>query len=85
MDKVSMGSLEQRLGIRTLSLKKVQDIKVDGGIATVTMILHNDKFNTDLELLGELQNKDGYWQAMRIVNTVDCFNKLFELEKKAAK
>lgn len=83
-DKVSMGSLDQRLGIRTLSLKKVQDIKVNGNIATVTMVLHNEKFNTDLDLLGEMESRDGYWQATRIINIVDLFKKLFELESAAA-
>jgi hypothetical protein len=83
--KVSMGALDQRLGISTLSLKKMQDIKVDGNTATVTMILHNDKFNTDLEMLGELQNKDGYWQATRIINIVQCFQQLFDLEAKTKK
>jgi hypothetical protein len=80
-ERVSMGALDRRLGIRTLSLKKLHEVRVDGNIATVTMIVHNDKFNTDLEMLGELQNKDGYWQATRIINIVDCFQKLFDLEK----
>ncbi len=82
LDKVSMNTLDQRLGIRTLSLKKVQDVKVHGNMATVTMLLHSEKFNTDLELLGELESRDGYWQATRIINIVDCFTKLFELEAK---
>jgi len=84
-DKVSMAALDQRLGIRTLSLKQVKSIKVNGSTATVTMLLHNGKFNTDLEMLGEMQNKDNYWQATRIVNIVDCFKKLFELEKQNTK
>lgn len=84
-DKASMSALDQRLGIRTLSVKNVQDIKVDGNTATVNMIVHSGKFNTDLDLIGELQNKDGYWQATRIVNVVDGFNKLFACERKASK
>lgn len=80
-DQVSMGALDERLGIRTLTVKEVKDIKVDGDKATVTLLVHNGKFDTDLEMLGELQNKDGYWQATRIINVVDCFQKLFDLEK----
>ncbi|MDZ4837530.1 MAG: hypothetical protein SGJ27_27405 [Candidatus Melainabacteria bacterium] len=83
--KVSMGSLDERLGISSLSLKKMGDIKVDGDTATVTMTLHNEKFNTDIDMLGELQKKDGYWQATRIINIVDCFQKLFDLEAKTIK
>lgn len=82
-DKVSMSVLDKRLGIRTLSVKDVKGIKVEGSTATVTVTLHSEKFNTDFDLLGELQNKDGYWQATGITNTVDCFTKLFELERKA--
>ncbi len=78
-DKVSLGALDDRLGIRTLSLKKLQDIKVNGNIATVRMILHSGKFNVDFDMFGELENKDGYWQATRIVNIVECFQKLFDL------
>ncbi|MBX9691551.1 MAG: hypothetical protein K2Z81_04145, partial [Cyanobacteria bacterium] len=81
-EKVSMGSLDKRLGIRTLSLKQLQEVKVNGNIATVTMILHSGKFNSDLDMRGELENKDGYWQASRITNVVDCFQRLFELEGK---
>jgi hypothetical protein len=81
LDKASMSTLDARLGIKTISLTKIQDIKVNGNVAIVTMILHSEKFNTDLELIGEMQNKDGYWQATRIVNVVDFFNKLFELER----
>lgn len=84
-NKVSMGALDQRLGIRTLSLKEMQDVRVNGNTATVTLILHNEKFNTDLAMLGDLENKDGYWQATRIVNIVDCFQKLFDLEAKSGK
>lgn len=80
-DKVSMGALDQRLGIRTLSLKKLQEIKVNGNTATVSMLLRNAKFDADIEMVGELQNKDGYWQATRIINIVEFFQKLFELEK----
>jgi len=81
-NKVSMGVLDQRLGIRTLQLKEVKSIQVTGNDATVTMLLHSGKFNTDLELLGELRNRDGYWQATRLLNVVQCFEKLFELEGK---
>ncbi len=81
-DKVSMGTLDKRLGIRTLSLKKIEEVRVNGETATVTMILHNEKFNTDLELRGELQNKGGYWQTSRFTNIVDFFQRLFELEGK---
>ncbi len=84
-DKVSMGSLDKRLGISTMSLKKVQELNAGGNTATVTIILHNEKFDTDLDLVGELQNKDGYWQATRIINIVDCFKKLFELEQQTTK
>ncbi|MBX9667761.1 MAG: hypothetical protein K2X93_09095 [Candidatus Obscuribacterales bacterium] len=84
-NKVSMGSLDRRLGISTLSVRQVRDIKVEGNTATITMIVHNEKFNTDLEMVGELQNKDGYWQATRIVNAVACFQQLFDLEAKNAK
>lgn len=84
-DQVSMGSLDKRLGIRTLTVTEMKEIKVNGDTATVTMLLHSGKFNTDLEMIGELQNKDGYWQAIRIVNVVDCFKKLFELEKQSTK
>lgn len=84
-DKVSMGALDKRLGITTLSVKDMKGIKVDGNTATVTMVLHNGKFNTDLEMLGEMQNNDGYWQATRIINVVDCFQKLFDLEKQNTK
>lgn len=79
-DKVSMGSLDQRLGIRTLSLKKIQDIKVSGNLATVTLALHNEKFKTDLQLTGELESRDGYWQATRLTNIVEFFQRLFDLE-----
>lgn len=79
-DKASMGTLDQRLGLKTISLTKVQDIKVDGSTATVTMLLHSGKFDTELPLVGEMQNKDGYWQATRILNSVEVFGKLFELE-----
>lgn len=82
-DKASMGTLDQRLGIKTITLTKVQDIKVNGESATVTMILHSGKFNTDLNLIGEMQNKDGYWQATKILNSVEVFGKLFELERTA--
>lgn len=84
-DKVSLGALDQRLGIRTLSLKKLQDIKVNGNIATVRMVLHSGKFNVDFDMFGELESKDGYWQATRIVNVVECFQKLFELGNKGTK
>ncbi len=84
-DQASMGALDKRLGIKTLSLKELKGIKVDGNTAIVTMLLHNGKFNTDFEFLGELQNKDNCWQATRIVNVVDCFKKLFELEKQNIK
>ncbi len=81
LDKASMSTLDKRLGIKTITLTKIQDIKVDGNLAVVSMSLHNEKFNADLVLVGEMQNKDGYWQATRIVNVVDFFNKLFELER----
>lgn len=84
-DKVSMGALDERLGIRTLSLKKLQEIKVDGDRATVRMLLHNGKFNADFEMVGEMEHKDGYWQATRIINVVDCFQTLFDLESKSTK
>ena len=84
-DQASMGALDKRLGIKTLSLTELKSIKVDGNTATVTMLLHNGKFNTDFEFLGELQNKDNCWQATRMVNVVDCFRKLFELEKQNIK
>lgn len=84
-NNVSMASLDKRLGLRTLTVTEMKGIKVDGDTATVTMLLHSGKFNTDLEMIGELQNKDGYWQAIRIVNVVDCFKKLFELEKQTTK
>ena len=83
--QASMGALDKRLGIKTLSLTELKSIKVDGSTAIVTMLLHNGKFNTDFELLGELQNKDNCWQATRIVNVVDCFKKLFDLEKQSIK
>jgi hypothetical protein len=84
-DQASMGALDKRLGIKTLSLKELKGIKVDGNTAMVTMLLHNGKFNADFEFLGELQNKDNCWQATRIVNVVDCFRKLFKLEKQSIK
>lgn len=83
--KVSLGSLDKRLGIRTLSVKEVKEVKVNGDTATVTLLLHNQKFDTDLTLRGELRSKDGYWQAARFTNIADCFQKLFELEGKSTK
>ncbi len=84
-NKVSMGSLDRRLGISTLSVRQVRAINVEGNTATVTMVMHNAKFNVDLEMVGELQNKDGYWQATRLVNVVKCFQQLFDLESKNTK
>jgi hypothetical protein len=84
VSKVSMDSIDKRIGIRTLSLNKIQSIRVDGNIATVTMLVHSGKFNIDLELMGEMQGRDGYWQATRLVNVAQCFEKLFELEGKTS-
>jgi hypothetical protein len=83
-DRASMGKLDQRLGLKTIVLSKIQDIKVNGSEATVTMLLHSGKFDADLQLIGEMQNKDGYWQATRILNTVEVFGRLFELERAKA-
>ena len=64
---MSRRNLERHIPLDKLSLKDVQLTKQESGLATATLVLHNEALNKDFLAKLLLQSNDaGDWQIRRI-------------------
>jgi hypothetical protein len=77
---VSLANSDERLGFRKHAYKGITASTVEGGTARLELLLHNEKYNTDLPLDVVMRKMDGYWQVTELSNFPQFCGKLAQLE-----
>lgn len=76
----TVSSLNERLCLTQNDFKRISDIKSEGKLANVTLLLHNVPHNKDLNLKVQMRDMGGYWQVTRMLNFPEFAGELSALE-----
>lgn len=77
---MSLGAVERRLCLSQNDLKKVENVKSDGKLATVTVVLHNKMHDKDLALDVQMQKTDNHWRIIKMLNFPEFVARMMEVE-----
>ena len=83
---MSLSAADEHFGFRRHSLKGIKSTEIDGGVARVVLLLHNQRYNQDLTLDVNMRKTDGHWQVIELSNFPQFCARLAELaaDKNAA-
>lgn len=76
----TVSSLNDRLCLTQNEFKRISQIKTEGKLANVTLLLHNVPHNKDVSLEVKMRDMGGYWQVVRMVNFPEFAGELSALE-----
>ncbi len=79
----TVSSLNERLCLTQNEFKRISDVKSEGKLADVSLLLHNVPHNKDLELKVQMRDMGGYWQVTRMLNFPEFAGELSALETSA--
>ncbi|MBA3994645.1 MAG: hypothetical protein C0469_14055 [Cyanobacteria bacterium DS2.3.42] len=77
---MTLGAVDRRLCLSQNDFKKIENIKSDGKVATVTVVLHNKEHNKDFKLDVQMQKTEGYWRVTKMLNFPEFVARLIEVE-----
>lgn len=73
-------NLNDRLCLTQNDFKRISQIKTEGKLANVTLVLHNVPHNKDLDLDVQMRDMGGYWQVTKMLNFPEFAGELSALE-----
>ncbi|HEY9776358.1 MAG TPA: hypothetical protein V6C81_21535 [Planktothrix sp.] len=79
-DGVSLSSADEHFGFRRHALKGVKSTEVDGDVARVVLLLHNQQYDRDLTLDVNMRKVDGHWQIIELANFPQFCSELAKLQ-----
>jgi hypothetical protein len=77
---MSLAAVERRLCLSQNDLRKVENVKSDGNLATVTVVLHNKMHDKDLKLNVQMQKADNHWRVIKMLNFPEFAARMVEVE-----
>jgi len=78
--EMSLALVERRLCLSKNEFKKVDNVKTDGKLATVTVVLHNKMHDKDMKLDVQMQKMDNYWRVTKMLNFPEFAARIAEVE-----
>lgn len=77
---MTLSAIDRRLCLSQNDFKKIENIKSDGKVATVTVVLHNKAHEKDFKLDVQMQKVEGYWRVTKMLNFPEFVARLIEVE-----
>ncbi len=78
--EMSLGAVDRQLCLSRNDFKKLENVKSDGKIATLTVVLHNKEHDKDFKLDLQMQKMDSYWRVTRMLNFPEFVSQLIDVE-----
>lgn len=78
--EMTLGAINRRLCLSQNDFKKIENVKSDGKVASVTVVLHNKEHGKDFKLDVQMQKMEGYWRVTRMLNFPEFVARIIEVE-----
>jgi hypothetical protein len=77
---VSLDAADSHLGFRAHAFKRIASTQMNGALAQVSLLFHNEKYDQDMSLDVVMRKMDGYWQVIELSNFPEFCGKLARLQ-----